>query len=69
MRVTLGGKELRTLILSSAFSRESQWYEVRIPRTRIPAGNHTFKIEFTNKSDAPIELNLDELELLLIPAK
>ena len=69
MRVTLGGKELRTLILASAFSREPQWYEVRIPRTRIPAGNHTFKIEFTNKSDAPIELNLDELELLLIPAK
>ncbi len=69
MRATLGGKELPMVVLPRELNRDPQWYEVRFKQIAIPAGNHQFKIEFKNSGKTPVRINIDELELLLIPRK
>ena len=69
MKVTLGGKELPMVVLPRELNRDQQWYEVRFKQTAIPAGNQSFKVEFKNSSKNPVEIYIDEMELLLIPKK
>jgi hypothetical protein len=69
MKVTLGGKELPMVVLPRELNRDQQWYEVRFKQTAIPAGNQSFKVEFKNSSKTPVKINIDEMELLLIPKK
>lgn len=69
MKVTLGGKELPMVVLPRELNYDRQWYEVRFQQLNIPAGKHQLKIDFKNDSDKVIEMNLDELELRLVPAK
>ena len=68
-RATLGGKELPMVVLPRELNRDSQWYEVRFKQTRIPAGKQSFKLEFRNPRKVQATINIDEMELLLIPAK
>ena len=69
IRVTLGDKELPLVVLPHELSRDKQWYEVRFKRTEIPAGTQSVKIEFQNRRNTPVEINIDEIELMLIPRK
>ena len=63
MTVKFGPVVLQGITLPADAEDGSGWREVRFKQAAIPAGEHTFQIQFKNTGSGKITLNLDDLVL------
>ena len=63
MTVKFGPAVLQGIMLPADAEDGSGWREIRFKQAAIPAGEHTFQIQFKNTGSGKITLNLDDLVL------
>jgi len=61
--VEFAGQKLEAVLLPAEIEDGTSWKELRFKNITIPAGEHTFKINFRNPGRDKVTLYLDDLVL------